>query len=55
MADDVDSGLNTKELVHDRCGKKHIDKGKWGRFNHARHLCEYCKEFFHDTEASVGV
>lgn len=46
--------LNTKTIIHEKCGKRHVDKGKWGEINHSRHLCEYCKEFFYDKENSVG-
>ena len=42
-------------LVHDKCGKTHIDKGKWAEFNHSRHLCEHCKEFFFVKQANVGI
>lgn len=47
--------LNRKVITHQKCGKKHLDKGRFSLFNHKRHLCEYCKEFFLDSEPSVGV
>ncbi|MEK6982625.1 MAG: hypothetical protein AABX38_06840 [Candidatus Micrarchaeota archaeon] len=42
-------------IIHDKCSKAHIDKGKWATFNHSRHLCEYCKEFFFVKKANVGI
>ena len=37
------------------CGKQHVDKGKWARFDHTRHLCYACGRFFEGEQANVGV
>ena len=47
--------LNKEVVVHEKCGKIHIDKDKWAKFNHTRHLCEYCHEFFYVKIANIGI
>lgn len=37
------------------CGERHVERGKWARFNHKRHLCYGCGSFFEVPEANVGV
>ena len=37
------------------CGVQHVDKGKWARFDHKRHLCYACGGFFEAPEPNVGV
>ena len=47
--------LNHKIVVREKCGKKHIDDGRFKTFNHRKHLCHYCNEFFYDDERGVGI
>lgn len=47
--------LNHKTVVHNKCGKKHIDAGKFTIFNHRKHLCHYCNEYFYDDERGIGI
>ncbi|MBS3167758.1 hypothetical protein J4216_01395 [Candidatus Woesearchaeota archaeon] len=47
--------LNFKVVVHKKCGNKHIDVDKFATFNHRKHLCHYCNEYFYDSERGVGV
>lgn len=47
--------LKRKVLHCPKCGAQHVEKGKWARFGHRRHLCYSCGEFFEDVEPSVGV
>lgn len=47
--------LNRKTIVHEKCGKVHIDKDKFATFNHRKHLCNYCGEYFYDSERAVGI
>lgn len=47
--------LNKKTVIHEKCGKKHIDLGEFATFNHRKHLCMYCNEFFYDDVRGVGV
>ncbi len=46
-----------KTIVHSKCGEKHIDQGKFATFNHRKHLCLICNEYFYDNEneRAVGV
>ena len=46
--------LNFKEIVHKKCGEKHMDKDKFAEFNHRKHLCRYCDEYFYDNERGIG-
>jgi hypothetical protein len=46
---------NLKIIIHQKCGRKHIDRGRFAHFNHVKHLCEYCNEFFYDMEPSIGI
>jgi len=47
--------LKKKIVIHVKCGKKHIDKDKFATFNHQKHLCHYCNEYFYDNERAVGI
>ena len=47
--------LHYKIVVHKKCGKKHIDADKFKTFNHRKHLCHHCNEFFYDDERGIGV
>ncbi len=47
--------LNFKVVIHERCGKKHIDVNKFKTFNHKKHLCHYCNEYFYDNERGIGI
>ena len=47
--------LNKKIVIHKKCGKKHIDGGKFTTFNHRKHLCHHCDEYFYDNERGIGV
>lgn len=47
--------LQKEIIIHDKCGKVHVDKGKWAEFNHSRHLCEHCHDFFFVKKANVGI
>jgi len=47
--------LNFKVIIHEKCGKKHIDLGKYAEFNHKKHLCIPCNEFFYNTERGIGI
>jgi len=47
--------LIKKIIIHDKCKKKHIDEGKFATFNHRKHLCLYCDEYFYDNDRAVGV
>ena len=47
--------LNLKVVVHEKCGNKHIDNGKFAEFNHRKHLCLNCDEYFYDDERGIGV
>ena len=47
--------LNYKIVIHEKCGKKHIDDGKFKTFNHRKHLCHHCNEFFYDDERGIGI
>ena len=38
--------LNKKIVTCKKCGHKHIDDGKFVTFNHRKHLCNYCNEYF---------
>jgi hypothetical protein len=61
MMDEVEIGpegaksLNFKKVVHKKCGKPHIDGGEFSKFNHRKHLCHYCNEYFYDGERGVGI
>lgn len=47
--------LTFKSIIHEKCGKKYIDSEKFATFNHRKHLCHYCNEYFYDTERGIGV
>ncbi|HEY4673532.1 MAG TPA: hypothetical protein VIH03_05140 [Nitrososphaerales archaeon] len=47
--------LNRKMIFRQKCGKKHIDSGRFAHFDHKKHLCEYCHEFFLDSEPGIGI
>ena len=47
--------LNHKIVIHKKCGKKHIDDGKFKTFNHRKHLCHYCNKYFYDDERGIGI
>ena len=47
--------LNLKVIIHKKCGNKHIDKEKFAEFNHRKHLCHYCDEYFYDDERGIGI
>lgn len=47
--------LNKKTIVHEACGQKHIDDGVFMTFNHQKHLCLHCNEYFRDDERGIGV
>ena len=47
--------LKSKEIIHKKCGRKHIDKDKFATFNHRKHLCHYCNEYFYDDERGIGI
>lgn len=47
--------LNKKKVIHEKCGKEHIDKDKFATFNHIKHLCHHCNEYFYDKERGIGV
>ncbi len=47
--------LNKKKIIHDKCGKEHIDKDKFSIFNHRKHLCHNCNEYFYADERAVGI
>ena len=47
--------LNHKIVIHKKCGKKHIDNEIFKTFNHRKHLCHYCNEFFYDDERGIGI
>ncbi len=44
-----------KTIIHKICGKKHIDREKFATFNHSKHLCEFCDEYFKDDERAIGI
>ncbi|MFT5036550.1 MAG: hypothetical protein ACI9VM_000110 [Candidatus Azotimanducaceae bacterium] len=44
-----------KVIVHDTCGKQHIDRDQFTTFNHRKHLCEYCDEYFRDSVRAIGI
>ncbi len=44
-----------KAVIHEACGKKHIDQGKFATFNHHKHLCHHCNEYFRDEVRAVGI
>ncbi|GEM_PF-3992365 len=46
--------LNFKIIIHEKCGKKHIDLEKFATFNHRKHLCLECNEYFYDHERGIG-
>jgi hypothetical protein len=54
---DVRTGapLVKKMIVHEKCGKDHVDEGKYSQYNHKKHLCLHCNEFFFGTEEAVGI
>jgi transposase-like protein len=37
------------------CGVQHVDKGKWAKFDHPRHLCYSCGAFFDAERPTIGV
>jgi len=37
------------------CGARHVDKGRWAKFDHRKHLCAGCGRFFEVPAANVGV
>ena len=37
------------------CGSMHVDKGKYGKFNHVFHKCFHCGLFFWSSMPCVGV
>lgn len=47
--------LKFKRVIHKKCGKKHIDDGKFRTFNHRKHLCHYCNEYFYDQDNERGI
>lgn len=50
------SRMTTSAILHcPRCSAQHIDHGKWARFNHKKHLCAACGQFFEVPEANIGV
>lgn len=61
MAKDIEinpeevKNLNHKKVIHKKCGKKHIDKEKFAMFNHRKHLCHHCNDFFYDDERGIGI
>lgn len=53
---EVGGRLVTPAILHcPACGVQHVDKGKWAKFDHRRHLCYGCGLFFEATEPNVGV
>ena len=42
-------------LVCPRCGTQHVDNGKWAAFDHRKHLCCSCGQFFEVPQPNVGV
>jgi len=57
MNKDVRTGedLVKREIVHEKCGKRHIDEGKYAEYNHAKHLCLICNKFFYEKTPAVGI
>ena len=47
--------FNHKIVIHKKCGEKHIDADKFKTFNHRKHLCHHCNEFFYDDERGIGI
>jgi hypothetical protein len=47
--------LVQKKITHEKCGKLHLDEGKYALYNHRKHLCLHCNEFFFESEDAVGV
>ena len=47
--------LNFKPVIHEKCGRKHIDQEKFATFNHRKHLCHHCNEYFYDCERGIGI
>ena len=38
-----------------KCGALHVDRDKYARCNHRKHLCAVCGAYFYSAEACVGV
>jgi len=47
--------LKFKIVIHKKCGRKHIDKDEFATFNHRKHLCHHCNEYFYDDTRGIGI
>lgn len=52
---EISKNVKKKTITCPDCKRRHVDYGRYGKMNHRKHLCEYCRKYFYDTERGVGV